>query len=118
MGWTGHGQIGCKFKGSRFNSSDKTDSKGSNINTDFIDYVTKTFVKKEARKIKHVDTVVNSIQPFPLAVAKALPNTHKNPRTPVGCYRTNSLKYSYAYLDFVSDKISHSCERATSYTTN
>ena len=39
--------------------------------------------------IKHVGTVVNSINNFPLAVAKALSNLHKNPRPPVDCYRKN-----------------------------
>ena len=48
----------------------KIASKGSNINTDSVEYVPKTVVKKEViKKTKHVDTVVNSIQPLPLPVS-------------------------------------------------
>ena len=45
--------------------------------------------KKRKKKTKHVDTVVNSIQPLPLLVTKALPNPHNNPIPPVDCYITN-----------------------------
>ena len=38
--------IGGKLKRERFNSKYKTASKGININTDLIGYVTKTLVKK------------------------------------------------------------------------
>ena len=46
MGLTGHGKIGCKLKGTCCNSKNKTASKGSKINTDLIEYVTKKMVKK------------------------------------------------------------------------
>ena len=64
-------------------------------------------LKKRSKKIKHVDTVVNSIQTFPLAVARALLNSQNNPVPTVDCYRNNSSKNSCAYQDVVSDKISH-----------
>ena len=47
MGRTGHGQIGRKLKGERYNSKYQTDYKGSNINTELIEYVPKTLVKKK-----------------------------------------------------------------------
>ena len=45
MGQTGHGKIGLKLKGERCNRENKTASKGSNINTDLIEYVPKTLLK-------------------------------------------------------------------------
>ena len=82
MGRTGHGIIGHELKRRRQNSTGKTDYKGNNINTDLIQYVTKTLVKKKVRKrVKHVDIDVNSIKPFPLAGAMAPPNPHNNTRS-------------------------------------
>ena len=46
MSLTGHGQIGRKLKRENFNSNDKTASKGININTYSIEYVTKKLEKK------------------------------------------------------------------------
>ena len=43
---TVHGQIGRKLKEDNCNSKDKTYFKGSKINTDLIEYVPKTIVKK------------------------------------------------------------------------
>ena len=50
MGQTVHGQIGRKLKGSRCNSKDKAYSKVGKTNTDLIEYVPKTLVKKEVSK--------------------------------------------------------------------
>ena len=47
MGWTGHGKIGRKFKGSVSNSEDKAAYKGNNTNTDLIENVPKTPVKNK-----------------------------------------------------------------------
>ena len=75
-------------------------SKGSKINTDLIDYVTKTIVKKEVRiPPKHVDTVVNSIQSLPLLVAKVISHPHKNLKPLVHCYIPDSSTYSCADQD-------------------
>ena len=72
MARTGHGQIGCKFKGENCNSKYKPASKCNNIYTDLIEYVSKKVVKKEViKKTKHVDTVVNSIHPLPFPITKA-----------------------------------------------
>ena len=61
---TVHGQIG-------HTSKDKPDSKGSKINTDLIEYVPKTLVKKKVIKTpKHVDTVFKSIQTLPMPTTK------------------------------------------------
>ena len=46
MGKTVHGQIGRKFKGTRYNPADKTAYRASNINTGLIEYLLKTLVKK------------------------------------------------------------------------
>ena len=51
----------------------KKASKGININTDLIEYVTKTLVKK-ITKINHDDTVVNIIHPSTFPIANALSN--------------------------------------------
>ena len=46
MGQTGHVKIGHNLKGDMCTSKDKLDSIGSKINTDLIEYVPKTLVKK------------------------------------------------------------------------
>ena len=46
MGETGHDQIGRNLKGDKCTSKDKPDYKANKINTDLIEYVTKTLVKK------------------------------------------------------------------------
>ena len=46
MGQTGYGQISRNFKGEMRNPAGKTDSKVINMNTNLIEYVTKTLVKK------------------------------------------------------------------------
>ena len=43
---TGHGPIGNKLKGEMWNSSDKKTSKGSNIKTGLIGYVTQDICEK------------------------------------------------------------------------
>ena len=48
-------------------------------------------MKKEARKIKHIDPVVNSIQNFSLDVANTLSNIHNNPRPSVVTEYKDSL---------------------------
>ena len=63
--------------------------------------------KNKERKIKHVDTVVYSIQPFTLNVVNALPNTHNNTIPQVDYYRKKSSTSSYAHQYVVYDKISH-----------
>ena len=40
-----HGQIGHKLKWYKYTLKAQPDSKGSDINTESIEYVTKTFVK-------------------------------------------------------------------------
>ena len=50
VGRFGHGIIGSNLKEARCNSADKTAYKGSKINTDFIEYVPKTLMKKEVKK--------------------------------------------------------------------
>ena len=50
MGQTGHVKIGHNLKGDMCTSKDKLDSIVSKINTDLIEYVPKTLVKKEVRK--------------------------------------------------------------------
>ena len=66
---------------------------------------------------KNIDTVVNSIHPLPLPVAKAISNPQNNPRPKVDCYRTNSFKYYCAYQDLLSDQISRSYHCTTLYPT-
>ena len=46
MGWTRHGQIGRKYKGSRCNFLENKYSKGGKIDTDWIEYFLRTLVKK------------------------------------------------------------------------
>ena len=46
MGTTGQDQIGCKYKGYRWKIAKKNDSKGSNINTDLMEYVPKVISNK------------------------------------------------------------------------
>ena len=53
-----------------------------------------------------------------MSVAKALSNTQNNPRPLVDCYKTNVSTYSCADQDEVSDEISHSYDRTTSYPTD
>ena len=77
MDWTSCGGIGCELKVGSYNSADKTDSIGSNINSGLTQYVTKTLVNREVReKIKHVDPVLNSIKTLPLADTNSLSNTY------------------------------------------
>ena len=86
----------------------KIDSKGSNINTDLIQYVPKTLFKKEVRnKPKHVDLAVKSIKPFTLADTKALSDPHKNTSSLVNCCKTTSSTSSCADQNLIFDKISH-----------
>ena len=47
MSQTGHDQIGWKFKGEKWNISNKTASKRIKINIYLIEYVTKTLVKNK-----------------------------------------------------------------------
>ena len=70
-------------------------------------------MKISRKKIKHIDNVVNSIQPFTLAVTEVLSNPNSNPIPPVDCYRNNSSTSSCADQDVVSDEISHSYYRTT-----
>ena len=103
-------------KGSRCNSKDKTASTGSKTNTDLIEYFPKTLVKKEViKKTKHIDTVVNSIQPLPLPITNTISNKHNNKGPQVDCFATNLSTSSRAYQDVVFDEISYSCDRTTSY---
>ena len=41
MGKTSHGEVGCRYKGDKWNSEYKKDYKGSKINTDIIEYLPK-----------------------------------------------------------------------------
>ena len=75
-------------------------------------------MKKEVRKNpKHVDTVVNSVQPLHLPITNSLSNKYNNQGTQVDMFATN-LSTSYcADQDVVSDEISYSYECITSYRT-
>ena len=62
-------------------SCKKTSSKGSKINTDLIEYVTKTLVNKEVWKtIKHVGPVFHGLNTGTSADTKSLfyPHSDKN----------------------------------------
>ena len=73
-------------------------------------------MKKEARKNpKHVDTVVNSIQPLPLPITNTISNTYNNQRTHVDGFATNLSNSSCADKYVVSEKTSYSYDRTTSY---
>ena len=51
------------------------------MNPDLFEYITKIIVKKKVGKtFKHVDTVVNSINNFPLDNKHELSNWHNNTR--------------------------------------
>ena len=65
-------------------------------------------MKKEVRKNpKHVDTVVNSVQPLHLPITNSLSNKYNNQGTQVDMFATN-LSTSYcADQDVVSDEISY-----------
>ena len=77
MGQTVHSQLSNKLKSDSYNSADDTLSKVIDIITYLNEYATKTLLGKEVRKIYLIGSDVNSIQPFLLAVAKTLFNTHK-----------------------------------------
>ena len=63
---------------------------------------------KKKLKTKHVDNVVNIIEPFPLAVTNEITNAHNNPIPPVDYYRTKFSTSSRTDKDLVSDETSHS----------
>ena len=108
MGWTCYGQISRKLKVERWNSKDKSASKGSKIDTDWIEYFPKTLVKKRSKKkSKHVDNVVKTAKPLPWPITKAISITHNNQRPLVEIFATNLLTSSCAYQYFVYDEISY-----------
>ena len=61
MGRTGHVQIGRKLKGDKCNPKEKPASKVSNINTDLIEYVPKTLVKKELIKNLNMSILLSTV---------------------------------------------------------
>ena len=61
--------------------------------------------KISKKKAKHVDTVVNSIQPLNFPVSKTLSDLHNNLIPPVDCYRTNLSTSSREDQDVVYDEI-------------
>ena len=72
--------------------------------------------KWKNRKItKHVDTVVNSIQPLSLSIEKTPSNPHKNTIPPVDFYKTNLLASSCANKDVVYNASNISYDCTTSY---
>ena len=71
MGQTGHGQIYCNLKVSRFNSNEKTASKVSKTINDLNKYVPKTLVKKEVKKS---NTLILLLKLFSLYLCQ--PQTH------------------------------------------
>ena len=86
MGWTGHGKISSKKRGGRYKFSEKIFYQVLKINTDFMEYVTKTRVKKNVPKtIKHVDPVVHSLKNFTLADAKSLSKQHNDTTSSLDC---------------------------------
>ena len=104
MGQTGHVKIGHNLKGDMCTSKDKLDSIGSKINTDLIEYVPKTLVKKEVIKVPiHIADIFNSIQSLPLTTTNSISNTNNNQRPQVDCFATNLLKCSCADQEVVSD---------------
>ena len=70
------------------------------------------------KNLKHIDTVFNIIQPLLLPITKTISNTHNNQRPQVDIFATNLSKYSHEYQYVVSDEISYSYDRTTSYTTD
>ena len=81
MGQNCHGQIGCKNIVVRYNFVDKTDFKVINMNTDLIEYVPKTLMKKEFWKtIKNVGPVFHGPKTGNTANIKSLfyPHSDKN----------------------------------------
>ena len=73
--------------------------------------------KISKKKTKHVDTVVNNIQPLPFPITNPISNTHNNQRPQVDIFATNLSTSSRADQDDVSDKISCSYDHKKSYTT-
>ena len=64
MGWTVHGQTSHKHNGGKSILVEKTSSPFIKINTDVIEHVTKTLLKKNSGKKNHVSAVVCSIMIF------------------------------------------------------
>ena len=56
---------------------------------------------------KHVDTVVNSIQPLPFPITNTISNTHTNQIPEVDCFAANLSRSSRADQGVVSDEISY-----------
>ena len=75
-------------------------------------------MKISRKKIKHIDNVVNSIQPFTLAVTEVLSNPNSNPIPPVDCYIPIISTYYCADQYIVSDEIIHSYDFTTSSPTD
>ena len=75
-------------------------------------------MKKEVKKTKHIDTVVNSIQPLTFPITNTLSNKHSNLIPQVDSFATNLSTSSCADQYVVSDKISYSYDCTTSYPTD
>ena len=65
------------------------------------------------KKHKHVDTVVNSIQPLPLPITNTVSNTHNNQIAKVDFFATNLSTFSSADQNVVFDEISYLYNRTT-----
>ena len=72
-------------------------------------------MKKEAKKPKHVDTVVNSIQSLPFPITNEILNTQNNKIPQVDFFAANLSKSSRSDQDVVSDEISYLFDHSTSY---
>ena len=83
-----------------------------------MDVFPRHLLKISRKKPKHVDTVVNSIQTLTFPITNVISNTHNNQIPQVNCFGSNLSKYSRADQDFVSDEISYTYDRKTSYTTD
>ena len=105
MGQTGHGQINRKLKGVKWNSKLITASKGNNINTDLIEYFSKTLVKKKWEKIQTCSYCFQHYWVF----------TFVNHNHKIKCTQES---YSCEDQDVASDEISYSYDCTTSHTTD
>ena len=94
MSRTGYGQIGHKLKGDKFNSKDKLASKGSKINTDLIEYVPKTLVKKGVRKNPNMLIILSTVFRFYLCQSQ----THYQIHTTIQDHKFIVLKIMYQHI--------------------
>ena len=64
--------------------------------------------KRSTKELKHVDTVVNIIQPLPFPITNSISNTHNNQIPQVDIFATNLSTSSRADQDVVSYEIIYS----------